>query len=820
MRKLLLPEVPVSLQVCCPKLVYNLDGTEDHNHLEVPDGSVEDTILHNQQIIDSFRRTLDETSVVSGPTLRPVLEREISKRKSRVDSLRKSVLTRSKSVIVSPSASTPEPSHLSRPRPSSFFGSANNLDLSSRSPSPEPTKFPAFEIYQDPVIEQVPKIRIVETPASVSVGKENYFQFETPSRRVADSVSKMPDVADTAAQEEQLKKLLARLKTFLSIYDPEKHTAEVLKFNQKEWVKRIEDTLLELMELFHSVDDDLTQETKAEFEKSCQNLNNTVATFLLNFNTKVLSINDVPQVQRHEVANEATVARATVSVDVDVERIQDDIKGLSSQIRRVDDWTAADNVEIEMAMKKLDSWRKNLKEIKVSLFNVKKIVKSNNLDEASLNTVTAAVNNLEAEMEIAIDNIEYEDQTRCLFSLSKAKPSEVKYPTFGGGIEEDYNKWEREIKVALKSNCVRRDDQVSKVREHLKNHPKSLVPENLDNVDAAFSTLRSLYGDPSRMMKHKKDKLMALGQYPKPGSKAQSHIKMQLDWLMQLELLLKDVFELAKLSEDSYCEFFSPSLLKSIKAFFPYTMCEELSKTLSGSTKDKMEQLYDYIVAKRSTVQDMFQDSDVAVATDFRPKFNNNKSQSSQYTRFKSATRNEKCRICKQLESVGDTDGLYEDHFTNTPYGCPRFAAMSITERRNIVWKCRICRFCLDPDYIQKKKFDRHQNCPGFNHKGPGPNPLNCSQCKTHFLLCDYHSAQNKEKFDTCLKFWSGKGKPFSCSAVTMSVSRPVSAPSSQCPVPSSVTPAPVIAHSQHNINEITEKLKRLAKGSKVFCIN
>ena len=102
---------------------------------------------------------------------------------------------------------------------------------------------------------------------------------------------------------------------------------------------------------------------------------------------------------------------------------------------------------------------------------------------------------------------------------------------------------------------------------------------------------------------------------------------MQLDWLMQLELLLKDVFELAKLSEDSYCEFYNPTLLRSIKSFFPYTMCEELSKELSGSTKDKMEQLYDYIVSKRSTVQDMFKDSDVAVVADSRPKFNN-KSQS------------------------------------------------------------------------------------------------------------------------------------------------------------------------------------------------
>ena len=83
--------------------------------------------------------------------------------------------------------------------------------------------------------------------------------------------------------------------------------------------------------------------------------------------------------------------------------------------------------------------------------------------------------------------------------------------------DEDYNKWEKEMKVALKSNCDRRDDQIRKIREYLKNHPLSLVPENLDNVDAAFSTPKSLYGDPSHMMKRKKDKLLSLGQYPKPA---------------------------------------------------------------------------------------------------------------------------------------------------------------------------------------------------------------------------------------------------------------------------------------------------------------
>ena len=118
---------------------------------------------------------------------------------------------------------------------------------------------------------------------------------------------------------------------------------------------------------------------------------------------------------------------------------------------------------------------------------------------------------------------------------------------------------------------------------------------------------------------------------------------------------------------------------------------------------------------------------------------------------------------------MGDTDGIYEDHFTNNPYGCPRFAAMSISERRNMVFKCRICRFCLDADYIHKKKFDRHQNCPAFNSKGAGSSSFNCSQCKHHFLICEQHCTENKDKLGNCLKFWTSKGKVFSVNAITIS---------------------------------------------------
>ena len=81
-------------------------------------------------------------------------------------------------------------------------------------------------------------------------------------------------------------------------------------------------------------------------------------------------------------------------------------------------------------------------------------------------------------------------------------------------------------------------------------------------------------------------------------------------------------------------------------------------------------------------------------------------------SKFKNGTRYEKCRICKVLESEGDTD-IYEDHYSSLVIGCPRLASMGTVERRKYVDLAQICRFCLDPLYIHRKG-SKHVNFPVF----------------------------------------------------------------------------------------------------------
>ena len=77
----------------------------------------------------------------------------------------------------------------------------------------------------------------------------------------------------------------------------------------------------------------------------------------------------------------------------------------------------------------------------------------------------------------------------------------------------------------------------------LKGSVQRIIPENLEDVDQGFQLLKALYGDPSRVMKAKKAKLKAMGNFPKPGSKQPSHLKMQVDSAFQsiLQNLQKEV---------------------------------------------------------------------------------------------------------------------------------------------------------------------------------------------------------------------------------------------------------------------------------------
>ena len=410
---------------------------------------------------------------------------------------------------------------------------------------------------------------------------------------------------------------LARVKGLLEFYNPQIFTAAVLNLHKDVWLGKVETAFTDLTAALYNLktaakaveDNDLVALDTTEYEELVRDITAKVHAFTMNFSMKILSINHggsespAAAVGAHEEAR-----KAIANVEVDVEKLDLDIKNLSHDLEKVD-VNEADNYDVAVVVRSLDDWKKRFREIQNQLFSIKKLVRAHGLDEDLLQGAETAVDELGDDLEKKIADAEYEDHTRCLYSLSTVDSAKVPYPSFSDGVHEDFPKFECEMKDCMKTNKVLRDDQVKTLRKHLSGVPLSLVPEGQTDISKAFRDLNKMFGDASLVLQSKMDLLHALGKFPKPGSKIPAHLKAQLKWLTETEILLADLFVLSSRSTDFFCEVFKPSTLHYVKSLLPYKMCEEVAKVSDGDTKKKMESLQNYFVVKRNFVQQLLRDS-------------------------------------------------------------------------------------------------------------------------------------------------------------------------------------------------------------------
>ena len=73
--------------------------------------------------------------------------------------------------------------------------------------------------------------------------------------------------------------------------------------------------------------------------------------------------------------------------------------------------------------------------------------------------------------------------------------SDVELPKFGGKPHENFVKFKAEMLRGFKSNKVRREDQVNKLRENLFGQPRTMVPPSMGSISDAWKILDDMYGE-------------------------------------------------------------------------------------------------------------------------------------------------------------------------------------------------------------------------------------------------------------------------------------------------------------------------------------
>ena len=128
--------------------------------------------------------------------------------------------------------------------------------------------------------------------------------------------------------------------------------------------------------------------------------------------------------------------KALADITVDFEIIVAEGAKLEEEYQK-HHWSLATDNDIELAMNKIDDWRRRFEMLQDKRWNIQR---------KSLNRMNLAanlyMNTPGSELDLAIEKVKYEDESRCLFSINKTETASVKISTFGGEADEDFSKFE------------------------------------------------------------------------------------------------------------------------------------------------------------------------------------------------------------------------------------------------------------------------------------------------------------------------------------------------------------------------------------------
>ena len=420
---------------------------------------------------------------------------------------------------------------------------------------------------------------------------------------------------------EEILSMYGLFKNIEMVHNPEDYDVDVLIANKDDFVGEVKSAYKATAKFL--IDLIVGNESSAEDKIICRAMLTTIAkelgTFLSRYHAKCLQVQTPdtslnPNRDRSLAGSSVSaqpdqaekVRMAKVEVDIDEAKLNDAMESLTIEIKKEDDWVTVDSNKVEVAMGHVTRWRERLEFMKSRVWDIQKNTQTYNLDSQTFDRVEMSLNTIVGETEAAISAIEEQDQVRCLYSgLDKSKVSPIKYPVFSGAISEDYVKWERETRDALVKNRVRTEDKVKVIRTNLSGKPLKLIPDTMTNPETLFSALGDLYGEPSRVMRTRKDQLKSLGEFPliKPGKSARNQMQGQVEWLLSAELYLSDIFELAKLSPDMDRAAFNPDSYREVLESFPMDVSRKMTK-VQGRTQDKMEHVLQvHVKDKRTELQ-------------------------------------------------------------------------------------------------------------------------------------------------------------------------------------------------------------------------
>ena len=201
-------------------------------------------------------------------------------------------------------------------------------------------------------------------------------------------------------------------------------------------------------------------------------------------------------------------------------------------------------------------------------------------------TNTTALSIKDPPVEKNLDDLENQPKFEC-----------IPFPSFSG-TKENIFKFKKRMMNALKANDIKEEEYIQELHKCLDPESRGCIPNSIRNIEDAWSILQDVFGDPTGVIKEKLA-LASLGSYPQDGSSSAEMIQAQVEYLTDVQLVVKDLFELASREPKFRGQVFNCGTLRMLLLKFPIKEMHVMLE-FSGPIVRRLHCILDYIKEIRS----------------------------------------------------------------------------------------------------------------------------------------------------------------------------------------------------------------------------
>ena len=194
------------------------------------------------------------------------------------------------------------------------------------------------------------------------------------------------------------------MRRVIKTYNPDKYAAELLAMNKAEWLKEVTTHYNDVLSAAEEIESQpgMAGINSADVERIVDTAMDSFQKFTSDFHQKcgLASANPTANVNESSLAQKTKVAE--IEVRIGGEKVDLGVRELQAEIRKYVDWNSAPSHVIEIAMKSIESWLKQLNVLQDLVWATRRNTEVYNLDPAEMTRCETAVNTLRAELEDAV----------------------------------------------------------------------------------------------------------------------------------------------------------------------------------------------------------------------------------------------------------------------------------------------------------------------------------------------------------------------------------------------------------------------------------